>query len=53
MAGLRARVVGRTFAHLSHMRQLAVRYERRVDMYDTLRTLGCARLAFNHLVRFS
>ena len=44
-------VVERTFAHLNQMRRLAIRYERRADIYDAFLTLGCTLLAFNHLAR--
>ena len=44
-------VVERTFAHLNQMRRLAVRYEKRADIYHAFLTLGCALLAFNHLAR--
>lgn len=44
-------VVERTFAHLNQMRRLAVRYEKRADIYGAFLTLGCALLAFGHLTR--
>lgn len=44
-------VVERTFAHLNQMRRLAVRYERRADIYQAFLTLGCTLLALNHLAR--
>jgi transposase len=44
-------VVERTFAHLNQMRRLAVRYDRRADIYHAFFTLGCALLAFNHFTR--
>lgn len=49
--GRRRWVVERTFAHLKKMRRLAVRYDRRADIYLAFFTLGCALLAFNHLAR--
>ena len=42
-------VVERTFAHLNQMRRLAVRYEKRADIYTAFLTLGCALLPFRHL----
>jgi transposase len=42
-------VVERTFAHLNQMRRLAVRYDRRADIYAAFLTLGCALLAYRHL----
>jgi hypothetical protein len=44
-------VVERTFAHLNQMRRLAVRNEKRSDIYHAFLTLGCALLAFNHFTR--
>ena len=46
-------VIERTFAHLNQMRRLAVRYEKRADIYTAFLTLGSALLAFGHLARLS
>ena len=44
-------MVERTFAHLNQMQRLAVRYERRAEIYHAFFTLGCTLLAFRHLMR--
>jgi transposase len=42
-------VIERTFAWLSYMRRLAIRWERRDDLYLALLTLGCAIVCWRHL----
>jgi transposase len=42
-------VIERTFAWLSYMRRLAIRWERRDDLYLALLNLGCAIVCWRHL----
>jgi transposase len=42
-------VVERTLAWLSGYRRLAVRYERRADIYEAFLRLGCALICLNYL----
>ena len=44
-------VIERTFAWLSYMRRLAIRWERRDDLYLAFLTLGCAIVCWRHLNR--
>jgi transposase len=43
------RVIERTFAWLSYMRRLAIRWERRAELYLALFTLGCAFVCWRQL----
>ena len=45
-------VVERTHAWLNRMRRLAVRYERRADIYQAFTTLGCALVCLSQIRRF-
>ncbi len=45
-------VVERTHAWLNRMRRLAVRYERRADIYQAFTTLGCALVCSRQFRRF-
>lgn len=45
-------VVERTFAWLNQYRRLAIRYERRQDIHEAFRSLGCALISFKTLTRF-
>ena len=42
-------VVERTLAWLARYRRLAVRYERRADIYEALLHLGCSLICLNYL----
>ena len=44
-------VVERTFAWLSQMRRLVIRYERRADIHEAFLRLGCCLICFNFLER--
>lgn len=39
----------RTFAWLNRLRRLAIRYERRADLYHAFTALGCSLICFNAL----
>ena len=45
-------VVECTHAWLNRLRRLAVRYERRADIFRALNTLGCALVCLNQIRRF-
>ncbi len=45
-------VVERTHAWLNQMRRLAVRYERRADIFLAFNILGCALVCMNQIRRF-
>ena len=45
-------VVERTHAWLNRMRRLAVRHERRADIYQAFTTLGCALVCLRQIRRF-
>lgn len=45
-------VVERTFAWLSRMRRLRVRYERRADIHEAFLHLGCALITWRYVQRF-
>jgi transposase len=44
-------LIERTFAWLSHLRRLAIRYERRPDIYLAFLKLGCCVIAHRRLNR--
>ena len=46
-------VVERTHAWLNRFRRLAVRYERRADIFLAFTTLGCALVCLSQIRRFS
>ena len=45
-------VVERTFAWLSRLRRLKVRYERRLDIHEAFLLLGCALVTWRAVERF-
>ena len=48
-AGTRRWVVERTFAWLNQFRRLRLRYERRADIHEVFRAIGCALVCWRFL----